>query len=68
MSVAEIIAELPRLTATELAEVLAKMHDLVEPDSEISKPPRIYSPRLAHPEQSKDFTKTVLQPVPNAKL
>jgi hypothetical protein len=31
-------------------------------------PPRIRSPRLAHPEPAKDFAKQVVEPAPDAKL
>ena len=73
MSTAEIIAELPRLSAAELAEVQAKLSELVAPASAQSRPvgarsPRIHSPRLAHPAQSKDFVKQVVELAPDAKL
>jgi hypothetical protein len=61
MSTAEIIAELPRLTAAELAQVQAKLRELVEPTDNIPQPPRIHSPRLARPQQSKDFIKQVVE-------
>ena len=68
MSTAEIIAELPRLSAAELAQVQAKLRELVEPGSATHRPPRIHSPRLARPEQSKDFIKQVVELAPDAKL
>ena len=73
MSTAEIIAELPRLSAAELAEVQAKLSELVAPASAQPGPvgarsPRIHSPRLAHPAQSKDFVKQVVELAPDAKL
>jgi hypothetical protein len=68
MSTAEIIAGLPHLTAAELAEVMAKLHELVEPGQDVGRPARIYSPRLARPEQSKDFIKKIVDPVANASL
>ena len=64
MSTAEIIAELPRLSEAELAQVQAKLCELVEPTRSIPQPPRILSPRLAHPEQSKDFIKQVVELAP----
>jgi hypothetical protein len=64
MSTAEIIAELPRLSEAELAQVQAKLRELVEPTRNIPQPPRIHSPRLARPEQSKDFIKQVVELVP----
>ena len=61
MSTAEIIAELPRLNEAELALVQAKLWELVEPTRTIPQPQRIHSPRLAHPEQAKDFIKQVVE-------
>jgi hypothetical protein len=61
MSTAEIIAELPRLTEAELAQVQAKLRELVEPTRNIPQAPRIHSPRLAHPQQSKDFIKQIVE-------
>jgi hypothetical protein len=61
MSTAEIIAELPRLTEAELAQVQAKLRELVEAARNIPQSPRIHSPRLAHPQQSKDFIKQVVE-------
>jgi hypothetical protein len=68
MSTAEIIAELPRLSAEDLAQVQAKLRELVGPGRYVSRPPRIHSPRLARPEQAKDFIKQVLEIAPDAKL
>jgi hypothetical protein len=75
MSTAEIIAQLPRLSAAELAQVEAKLRELMEQsrgrtqtNSGPTNPPRIHSPRLAHPEQAKDFLKQVVELSPNAKL
>ena len=68
MSTAEIIAELPRLTAEELAQVQAKLRELVEPGRAVPQSPRIRSPRLARPEQAKDFIKHVVELAPDAKL
>ncbi|HZK83056.1 MAG TPA: hypothetical protein VFC46_18370 [Humisphaera sp.] len=62
MSTAEIIAELPRLSPDELAQVQAKLRELVGPSREIAQRTRIHSPRLAHPEQSKDFVKQIVEP------
>jgi hypothetical protein len=64
MSTAEIIAELPRLSEAELALVQVKLRELVEPTRNIPQPSRIHSPRLARPEQSKDFIKQVVELVP----
>jgi hypothetical protein len=68
MSTAEIIAELPRLSAEELAQVQAKLRELAGSARDIPRPPRIHSPRLARPEQSKDFIKQVVELAPDAKL
>jgi len=73
MSTAEIIAELPRLSAEELAQIQAKLRELVEPKrNAVQSSPgtvrRILSPRLARPEQSKDFIKQIVELAPNAKL
>jgi hypothetical protein len=68
MSTAEIIAELRRLSAAELAEVQATLRELVQPSDNVPRPPRIHSPRLARPEQSKDFIKQVVEPAADAKL
>jgi hypothetical protein len=61
MSTAEIIAELPRLSEADLAQVQAKLRELVERARNIPQSPRIHSPRLAHPQQSKDFIKQVVE-------
>ena len=72
MSTAEIIAELPRLSPAGLAQVEAKIHELIgkarpaDLTKSTAQPPRIHTPRLAHPEQSKDFRKQVVSP--DAKL
>jgi hypothetical protein len=68
MSTAEILAELPRLSAAELAQVQARVRELVEPSRGLPRPTRIHSPRLAHPEQSKHFVKQIVEPAPDAKL
>jgi hypothetical protein len=68
MSTAEIIAELPRLSAAELAQVQAKLRELAGPRRDVPGPLRIQSPRLARPEQSKDFIKQVVELEPDAKL
>jgi len=68
MSTAEIIAELPRLSAEELAQVQAKLRELVGPTRDIPRSPRIHSPRLARPEQFKDFIKQIVELAPDAKL
>jgi hypothetical protein len=75
MSTAEIIAELPRLSSAELAQVEAKLRELIEPTraatqnkSIAANPARIHTPHLAHPEQSKDFIKQIVELPPNAKL
>jgi hypothetical protein len=75
MSTAEIIAELPRLSAVELAQVEAKLRELIESPrataqtmTSAAKPARIHSPRLARPEQSKDFVKQVVELSPDAAL
>ena len=75
MSTAEIIAELPRLSSAELAQVEAKLRELMgqtrasdQTKSTAAHPARIHSPRLAHPEQSKDFAKQVVELSGDAKL
>ena len=68
MSTAEILAELPRLSSAELAQVEAKLRELIgqtrasdQTKSTAVHPPRIHSPRLAHPEQSADFEMEVVE-------
>jgi hypothetical protein len=68
MSTAEIIAELPRLTAEELAQVQAKLQELSQPGGNVPRLPRIHSPRLARPEQAKDFIKRIVEIASDAKL
>ena len=68
MSTAEIIAELPHLSPDELARVQAKLRELVGPSREIARLTRISSPRLVHPEQSKDFVKQIVELPPDASL
>jgi len=69
MTAADIIAELPRLSPAELAQVEAKLRELTAPSMRRgSNPPRMHSPRLAHPEQSKDFNKQIVELPANAKL
>ena len=41
---------------------------VVVPDATNAAQTRIYSPRLAHPEQATDFTKQVIEVPSNAKL
>jgi hypothetical protein len=36
------------------------------PDAEAKRVPRIFSPRLAHPEQAKDFEKLVIEDITDA--
>ena len=75
MSTAEIIAQLPRLSSAELAQVQDKLRELVEsnraannPSPAAIPPRRIQSPRLARYAQSKDFVKQVVELSPDAKL
>ena len=68
MSAAEIIAELPRLSGEELALVQAKLRELVDLGRQIAPPPRIHSPRLAVPAQSKDFVKQIVELPADAKV
>ena len=75
MSTAEIIAELPRLSSAEPAQVEAKLRELIassratdQTKTAVANLPRIHSPRLASPEQSKDFVKQVVELSPDAKL
>ena len=69
MSAAEIIAELPRLSSAELAQIEAKLRELTDsaratelPAIDPTRAPRIHSPRLAHPEQSADFEMEIVEP------
>ncbi len=75
MGADEIIAELPRLSPTELAQVRAKLRELVEPVQvdvravpTAARRPRVYSPRLARPEQAADFAKRVVELAPDAEV
>ncbi len=75
MSAAEIIAELPRLSSPELAQVQAKLSELVgsseavsQTNSRAANSARSYSPRLAHPAKSIDFVKHIVELAPDAKL
>jgi hypothetical protein len=75
MSSAEIIAELSRLSPADLDLVQAKLRELMQPARSIiqanptpAQSPRIRSPRLARPEQSKDFVKQIMELAPDAKL
>ena len=75
MSTAEILAELPRLSPAELAQVDAKLRELIghtrtgDPaPTTANRPPRVHTPRLANPKQSKDFQKQVVELRPDAKL
>jgi hypothetical protein len=73
MSTAEIIAELPRLTRAELAQVQARLAELTAPlpvavSAPPGWPPRIRSPRLADPDRSADFAKRVVELTLDATL
>jgi hypothetical protein len=66
MDTAEILAELPRLTAVELAKVQAKSSEPVPAPVGSAKraargPAHVRTPRLAHVEQSGDFVKQVVE-------
>lgn len=41
---------------------------VVIPDAEAPPLPRVYSPRLVHPEQAADFTKQVIEVAADAEL
>jgi len=41
---------------------------IVVPEVEITREPRVYSPRLTHPEQAADFTMEVFEDPSNAQL
>ena len=41
---------------------------VVIPDAETAPLPRVYSPRLVHPEQAADFTKQVIEVAADADL
>ena len=41
---------------------------VVIPGVEAARPARVYSPRLAHPEQAADFTKEIIEVSADAKL
>ncbi|HVT87271.1 MAG TPA: hypothetical protein VHD56_00310 [Tepidisphaeraceae bacterium] len=74
MSTAEIIAELPRLSSAELALVEAKLRELLgqasvgESAKSTAVHPRIHSPHLADPSQSRDFRKKIVERSPDARL
>ena len=68
MSTAEIIEQLPRLSSAELAQVQAKLRELFEQADKIPHLPRVHSPRLGRPEQSKDFIKQVVELAADAAL
>jgi hypothetical protein len=75
MGAAEIIAQLPLLSAAELVEVQAKLGEFIgtgragaQPKPNVVYPGRIHSPRLAHHDQSKDFIKQIVEPTPDARL
>ncbi|MGB7158559.1 MAG: hypothetical protein WBD40_10870 [Tepidisphaeraceae bacterium] len=62
MSKAEILAELPRLSPEDRAEVQAKLDELARSASrESSRAARIATPRLADPRQAADFRKQVTE-------
>ena len=72
MGKAEIIAELDRLSAEELAEVRARL-DQLAPQIHPQQPgngatPRLRSPRLANPAQARDFVKQVTDLPAHGKL
>ena len=41
---------------------------VIVPDLEAGRAPRIRSPHLVHPEQAADFSKTIVEVLPDAKL
>ena len=62
MSKTEILAELPRLTPEERAEVQAKLDELARDRALNSAPTaRVATPRLANPRQAADFSKQVTE-------
>ena len=61
MSPAEILAQLPRLTAEERAEVQAKLDELSRDHALAPPTARVATPRLADPRQMADFQKRVTE-------
>jgi len=63
MSKTEILAELPRLTVAERAEIQAKLDELARNGSgqATRSAARLVTPRLADPRRAKDFRKQVME-------
>jgi hypothetical protein len=61
MSISEILAELPRLSPEDRAEVQAKLDDLGRAADAAPRPARIVTPRLADPRQAKNFPRQVTE-------
>ena len=62
MSKAEILAELPRLSPEDRAEVQARLDELSrDAAGNASRGARIVTPRLADPRQAKDFRKQITE-------
>jgi hypothetical protein len=68
MSKAEIIAELPKLSPEDRAEVRAWLDRLDNGKSNLHPTPRIRTPRLANRAQASDFIKQVTELPTNASL
>ena len=66
MSKAEIIAELPRLSPQDRAEVQAKLDELARHSSQQQRPAHIRSPRLADPRRAGEFKKQIVGAGQNA--
>jgi hypothetical protein len=65
----EGIVENGRVTLPPNADIPDKTHVYVlVPDSETQRTFRIMSPRLAHPEQAKDFEKQIIENTPDAEI
>ena len=61
MSISESLAELPRLSPEDRAEVQAKLDELARAAHATPRPARIVTPRLADPRQAKHFRKQVTE-------
>jgi hypothetical protein len=56
-----------RLTSNVRLPENAKVYVII-PDAKVEQTARVYSPRLAHPEQATDFKMEIIKESPNANL